>query len=421
MKRNISFIFSFLLEFVLVMSLYAQKSDTLTKITAVKYGNNQVGFGTGNIDILQNKIPKLAFDQNYLQFSFLNKKIPKNKTFYYYLVGLDYTWIKCEDCSQAQYAHLNGGNYTFLVKTGEKGDVPAQFKFFVEGDIIHKWWFIPMLLMYVLAFLGIGGYFFVLFRFRQKLIQQRLIHREKMKSMSELTAGIAHEMQNPLNFVTNFSGMSVELVQELNDEIEKSELDKTLIRELVNNIHQNQQKIYQHGQRASGIVNGMLEHSKMNIGQFQLTDINKLIEQQLRLAESVFSKSNKEFIVELQFQSDSQLPKLNIIPQEIGKALFNIFSNSFFAMIKFAAPMLKVTTQKSHNQIVIIIKDNGTGMPESVRNKVFHPFFTTRNTGEGTGLGLSLAYDIITKGHGGMIECESVEGEGTIFTVTLPI
>lgn len=422
MKRNLAYGFLFLLlKLIFATSLYAQKSDTLSKITGVRYGNNQVGFSMSNIDISKNKIPKLSYDQNYLHFSFLNKKNPKNKTFYYYLVGLDYTWIKCEDCSQSQYAHLNGGNYTFRVKTGETGDIPSEFKFFVEGDILHKWWFVPMLLMYVLAFLGVGVYFFALFRFRQKLIQQRLIHQERMKSMSELTSGIAHEMQNPLNFVTNFSGMSLELVQELNDEMQKPDFDKVLIGELVDNILQNQQKIYQHGQRASGIVNGMLEHSKVNIGQFQLTDINKLIEQQLKLAESVFKNSHKEFVVDSQFQSYVQLPKLNVIPQEIGKVLQNIFSNAFFAMTNTANPTLKVIIQKSHNQVVITIKDNGTGMPESVRNKVFQPFFTTKPTGVGTGLGLSLAYDIVTKGHGGMIECESVEGQGTTFTLILPI
>jgi signal transduction histidine kinase len=421
MKRNLTYGFSLLLKIVFVTSLYAQKGDTLTKITAVRYGNNQVGFDMNNLDISQNKVPKLSFDQNYLQFSFINKKNPQNKTFYYYLVGLDYTWIKCEDCSQSQYAHLNGGNYTFRVKTVEKDDIPSEFKFFVEGDILHKWWFVPMLLMYVLAFLGIGVYFFALFRFRQKLIQQRLIHRERMKSMSELTAGIAHEMQNPLNFVTNFSGMSLELVQELNDEMQKPNFDRELIRELVDNILQNQQKIYQHGQRASGIVNGMLEHSKVNIGQFQLTDINKLIEQQLKLAESVFKNSHKDFVVESQFQENNQLPKLNVIPQEIGKVLQNIFSNAFYAMTKTANPILKVSTQKSQNQVIIKINDTGTGMSESVRGKIFQPFFTTKSTGEGTGLGLSLAYDIVTKGHGGTIECESVEGEGTTFIVKLTI
>ena len=422
MKRNLAYGFLFLiLKLIFATSLYAQKSDTLSKITAVRYGNNQVGFSMSNIDISKNKTPKLAYDQNYLHFSFLNKKNPKNKTFYYYLVGLDYTWIKCEDCSQSQYAHLNGGNYTFMVKTNEKGDVPAQFKFFVEGDILHKWWFVPMLLIYVLAFLGVGIYFFALFRFRQKLIQQRLIHRERMKSMSELTSGIAHEMQNPLNFVTNFSGMSLELVQELNDEIQRPDFDKALIGELVDNILQNQQKIYQHGQRASGIVNGMLEHSKVNIGQFQVTDIIKLIEQQLKLTESVFKNIHKEFTVEYEFKTVGQLPKINVIPQEIGKVLQNIFSNAFFAMIKIVNPELRVSMYKSHNQIVIIIKDNGIGMPESVRSKVFHPFFTTKSTGEGTGLGLSLAYDIVTKGHGGTIDCESAEGMGTTFTVKLPI
>jgi signal transduction histidine kinase len=441
MKINLVYGFSFLLKLIFSTSLYAQKGDTLSKITAVRYGNNQVGFRMSDVDISKKEAPKLAYDQNYLQFSFLNRKNPQNKTFYYHLVGLDYTWIKCEDCSQAQYAHLNGGNYTFMVKTGEKGDNPAQFKFFVDGDILHKWWFVPMLLMYILAFLGIGIYFFALFRFRQKLIQQRLIYREKMSSMSELTAGIAHEIQNPLNFVNNFSELSVELAKELKVErLKVKELrDEELENELVDDLIQNQEKINLHGKRASSIVKGMLEHSRITTGERQLTDINKLAEEYLKLSfhglrAKDMNGSTTRFNVDFKTDFDKNLPKIEVIPQDMGRVLLNLINNAFWAVLQRTVetghalslpsqyqPIVTVSTKQINNQIIIKITDNGIGLSDEVKAKIFQPFFTTKPTGEGIGLGLSLAYDIITKGHGGTLEVESTEAIGSEFIITLPV
>lgn len=418
------------------MATKAQKTVPSAKMILVKAGNNQKDSTFITLDLSQKEPIILSYDQNYLHFSFINAKNPAQKSFSYQLVGLDYSWITCDSCSQVQYAHLNGGDYTFQVKTTQAGDIPTEFNFVVEGNVWHKWWFVPMLFLYFLVLIGVGVYFFVLYQFRQKLREQRLIHKEKMASMAELTSGIAHEIQNPLNFVNNFAEMSVDLVKELKEEIEKSDIDKEYIGEILGDLTQNQQKINHHGKRASAIVKGMLEHSRTTTGERRLMDIKKLVGENLRLSHHGFITKNKDsstvrFNAEYETDFAVNLPQLNIIPQEMGKALLNLLNNAFYAVWQkgegqWAAsveykPMVVVSTSKNGNHIEIRIKDNGTGIPADVLPKIFQPFFTTKPTGEGTGLGLSLAYDIITKGHGGAIEVESVEGEGTTFVVRLPI
>ncbi len=266
-----------------------------------------------------------------------------------------------------------------------------------------------------------------------KSTQTQLIQSEKLASLGELTAGIAHEIQNPLNFVNNFSELSVDLVKDLKDEIEKTTQDKEYIGELFTDLSQNQEKINHHGKRASGIVKGMLEHSRASTGVKELTDINKLADEYLRLSYHGLRAKDKDFNADFTTDFDLTLPKIEVIPQDIGRVLLNLINNAFYAVNQRAqpsegfkpsegyTPSVFVSTKQLENAIEIRVKDNGTGMPESVRAKVFQPFFTTKPTGQGTGLGLSLAYDIVTKGHGGTLEVESEEGKGTTFTIKLSI
>ncbi len=259
-----------------------------------------------------------------------------------------------------------------------------------------------------------------------KSTQDQLIHAEKMASLGELTAGIAHEIQNPLNFVNNFSEMSVELAQELNEELDKDLIDKDLVKELMGDLIQNQEKISHHGKRASSIVKGMLEHSRTSTGQKELTDINALADEYLRLSYHGLRAKDKSFNADFKMDFEENLPKVNVVPQDFGRVLLNLINNAFYAVAKREKsesykPLVIVSVKNIDNQIIITVKDNGTGMPDAVKAKIFQPFFTTKPTGEGTGLGLSLSYDIVTKGHGGTIDVTSAEGEGTEFIIKLPI
>jgi two-component system, NtrC family, sensor kinase len=268
-----------------------------------------------------------------------------------------------------------------------------------------------------------------------KSTQAQLIQSEKLASLGELTAGIAHEIQNPLNFVNNFSELSVDLVKDLKEEIEKTEQDKEYIGELFDDLSQNQEKINHHGKRASSIVKGMLEHSRASTGVKEMTDINKLADEYLRLAYHAclsgrqgLRAKDKDFNVDFNTEFDENLPKVNIIPQDIGRVLLNLINNAFYAVNEKNKrnteggykPAVSVSTHQVENHIIIKVKDNGIGMSEATKAKVFQPFFTTKPTGQGTGLGLSLAYDIVTKGHGGTLEVQSTEGVGSEFIITLP-
>ena len=270
--------------------------------------------------------------------------------------------------------------------------------------------------------------------------QNQLIQKEKLASLGELTAGIAHEIQNPLNFVNNFSELSVELMQELSEEV-KAPIGQgslsILGAELFADITQNLQKINHHGKRASNIVKGMLEHSRNTTGERVLTDINQLADEYLRLSFHGMKAKNKDFNADFKTDFDANLPKINVVPQEIGRVLLNLINNAFYAVHKrhqdlttfqklsnlneTYTPSVFLTTKQLENQIEIKVADNGNGIPKDNLEKIFQPFFTTKPTGEGTGLGLSLSHDIVTKGHGGTMEVISVEGEGAEFIVKLPI
>jgi two-component system, NtrC family, sensor kinase len=261
-----------------------------------------------------------------------------------------------------------------------------------------------------------------------KSTQAQLIQSEKMASLGELTAGIAHEIQNPLNFVNNFSELSVDLVKELKEETEKSELDKNLILELAADLSQNQEKINHHGKRASDIVKGMLEHSRKSTGEKSLVDINALCDEYLRLAFHGYKAKDKSFNAGFETHFDPNLPKIEIISQDMGRVILNLISNAFWAVndkkIKTGdsdfRPTVIVSTKTLDSCIEISIKDNGNGIPEDIKDKIYQPFFTTKPTGQGTGLGLSLSYDII-KAHGGELKVETKEGAGSAFIVLLKI
>ncbi len=267
-----------------------------------------------------------------------------------------------------------------------------------------------------------------------KSTQNQLIQSEKMASLGELTAGIAHEIQNPLNFVNNFSEVSVELVQELREEQEKGPTrDEALVNELMIDLSQNLNKIIQHGKRASSIVKGMLEHSRKSTSQKEPTDINALCTEYIGLAYHGLRAKDKNgstgrFNAELVKDLDTTLGLVDIIPQDMGRVLLNLFTNAFYAVQKrqqrneaLYQPSVKIKTRRLGNEVDIQVIDNGDGIPDGLQQKIFQPFFTTKPSGQGTGLGLSLAYDIVTKIHGGTLSVDSQEGEGTTFVIRLPV
>ena len=256
--------------------------------------------------------------------------------------------------------------------------------------------------------------------------QAQLIQSEKMASLGELTAGIAHEIQNPLNFVNNFSELSEEMIEELAAEI-KDNSDEIVI-EIMTDLKQNLHKIANHGKRASSIVKGMLDHSRTSSGKKNLTDINALSDEFLRLSYHGLRAKDKTFNADFKSDLDLTIPKIEIVSQDIGRVILNLINNAFYAVNKRGKktneaykPMVTLITKKVKNSIVITVKDNGIGISKDNINKIFQPFFTTKPTGQGTGLGLSLAYDIITKGHGGALTVSSEKGEFTKFTIVLPL
>ena len=262
-----------------------------------------------------------------------------------------------------------------------------------------------------------------------KSTQAQLIQSEKMASLGELTAGIAHEIQNPLNFVNNFSDVNKELIEELNAERLKpnAERNEQLENEILNDIKENELKINHHGKRADAIVKGMLQHSRTSSGQKEPTDINALTDEYLRLAYHGLRAKDKSFNAEIKTDFDNNIDKINIIPQDIGRVILNLINNAFYAVDEKKKqkdnsyqPTVSVSTKKTNKKVEIKVSDNGSGISQKVLDKIFQPFYTTKPTGQGTGLGLSLSYDII-KAHNGEIKVSTKEGEGSEFVISLPI
>jgi signal transduction histidine kinase/ligand-binding sensor domain-containing protein len=257
-----------------------------------------------------------------------------------------------------------------------------------------------------------------------KATQKQLIQSEKMASLGELTAGIAHEIQNPLNFINNFSEVSRELLEEMKEELDKGDTNE--VRLIATDIEQNLGKINHHGKRADAIVKGMLQHSRVSTGHKEPTDINALADEYLRLSYHGLRANDKSFTAKMVTSYDHDVPTVNIIPQDIGRVLLNLFNNAFYAVTEKAKtagngyqPVVILNTKRKNDAVTITVSDNGNGIPQSIVDKIYQPFFTTKPTGQGTGLGLSLSYDII-KAHGGEIKVETKEGEGAEFIISLP-
>ncbi len=261
--------------------------------------------------------------------------------------------------------------------------------------------------------------------------QKQLIQSEKMASLGELTAGIAHEIQNPLNFVNNFSEVNKELIDELKEELKAGKTEDAIA--LADDIKVNSEKITYHGKRADSIVKGMLQHSRSGSGQKESTDINNLLDECMRLSFHGMRAKDNSFNAKTETSFDSSLAPVNIVSQDIGRVFLNLFTNAFYSVMQKKkdissgsaaanySPEVTASTKKEGNKVIITVSDNGNGIPQKVVDKIFQPFFTTKPTGEGTGLGLSMSYDIITKGHGGELKVETKEGEFARFTIILPV
>ncbi len=427
------------------------KDDTTT--TEGLYGKQQV---------------ELPHNQNRISFNYvaLHFENPSQNQYAYQLVGYDKNWVQAGTQRSVSYTNLSPASYTFRVKASnsdglwnEKG---ASIIVVIRPPWWETWW---ALTLFVLALIGVV-WAIVYYRSRSLLrakhlleqkvqlrtkevleqkeeietqrdnlahtlgelqtTQSQLVQREKMASLGELTAGIAHEIQNPLNFVNNFSEINTELIDELQEEIDKGAYEEA--KALAVDIRENEQKIKQHGKRADFIVKGMLQHSRISTGEKQLTNINVLADEFFKLSYHGLRAKDKNFNAELVTNFDPDLPPVNIVQQDIGRVLLNLFNNAFYAVAQKAKtadpgykPTVEVTTFVSPSgSWGASVRDNGNGIPEAIKDKIMQPFFTTKPTGEGTGLGLSLSYDIVVKGHGGTINIESKEGEGSAFTITLP-
>ncbi len=400
---------------------------------------------------------KLNYDQNNLTIDYvgIHYSNPAKNRYAYKLENYDADWREVGTLNQAFYPNLPPGKYEFIVKAANDNGVwneqGARLQIIIESPWWVKWWaFVVYGLLMIPVVYAVHRYLRnrAIRHEREKAqekelaqakeiekaytelksTQSQLIQSEKMASLGELTAGIAHEIQNPLNFVNNFSEVNSELVEEIKSERlkKKGERDKILEEELLNDIAQNTEKIKHHGKRASDIVKGMLQHSRTSNGVKEPTDINALADEYLRLAYHGFRAKDKSFNADFKLDLDDSLPKINVIPQDIGRVLLNLINNAFYAVDKKAKeniggykPKIVVSTKQQNGNIEIKVKDNGLGIPGEIKDKIFQPFFTTKPTGQGTGLGLSLAYDIV-KVHGGELKVETKEGNGSEFIIQIP-
>jgi len=400
----------------------------------------------------------LPYEHNQVTFDFaaIEPARPYLVRYQYMLEGYDKDWSPVTDQTTAVFGNMREGRYTFKVKAQSPDGVwsePVLYTFKVLPPWQRTWWAYSLYTMTFLTALWI----FIKWRVRtlkkekivleEKVIQRtgqlkesleelkatqtQLIQSAKMASLGELTTGIAHEIQNPLNFVNNFSEVNAELIDELEEEANKGNIDE--IKSLAKDIKENEQKIIHHGKRADAIVKGMLQHSRTSTGTKEPTDINALADEYLRLsyhgmrAKDPRDSANKTFNAEIKTDFNSAIGKINIVPQDIGRVMLNLYNNAFYAVQEKEKqngagykPTVSVSTKKINNRVVVSVKDNGNGIPQNIIDKIFQPFFTTKPTGQGTGLGLSLAYDII-KAHGGQIKINTAEGEGTEFVIHLPI
>ncbi len=399
----------------------------------------------------------IPYDKNYLQFQFARASLGAEDTVWYtyILEGIDKSWSEVTVNSYTEnYLNLPPGKYALKVSSkGNNGkwETPAVFRFTISPPWYQTWWAYTLF-----ALIGIGLLrIYVVYRSRKlqktnrlleqkvtertlqleqsldelKAAQSQLIQSEKMASLGDLTAGIAHEIQNPLNFVNNFSEVNAELTDELKEELDKTKLsaeERLPIDRITDDIKSNEEKINFHGKRADSIVKGMLQHSRNSNGQRELTDINQLADEYLRLAFHGLRAKDKSFNANMKTDFDPRVGSLNVVPQDLGRVFLNLITNAFYAVAEKNKqangnyePTVFVSTKKMESKVEIVVKDNGNGIPQKVIDKIFQPFFTTKPTGQGTGLGLSLSYDIV-KAHGGEIKVNSNENTGAEFVVSLP-
>jgi signal transduction histidine kinase/ligand-binding sensor domain-containing protein len=408
-------------------------------------------------DIEKENRLSLSYGQNNFGFKFIafDYGSPKAIKYYTMLENFDPEWHESGLEKSVYYFNLAPGDYIFHVKAYSSNESRGerQIRIHISPPWWKTWW------AYGLYCLLLMSGLFMIVRIQKervlrterhktqtrelaqakeiekaytelKATQAQLIQSEKMASLGELTAGIAHEIQNPLNFVNNFSEVNMELTAELKTEVGQMEMkpgDKHLLDEFLESLAQNEEKINHHGRRADAIVKGMLQHSRISSGQKEPTDINQLADEYLRLAYHGLRAKDKSFNVTLKTSLDKNIGKINIVPQDIGRVLLNLYNNAFYAVnekrltqVAGYEPLVELTSQKSGNKVEVIIKDNGNGIPQKILDKIFQPFFTTKPTGQGTGLGLSLSFDIV-KAHGGEVKVETVQSEFTTFIICLPV
>lgn len=426
------------------------------------------------------KTLELPYDQNRVQIDYIGLQYdnPEQNEYAYKLEGYDKNWVNAGTDRWVTYNNLSSGTYVFRVKaansSGKWNNTGDSITIIIATAWYLRWW---AWLIYVVLFAS-AVYAFIAYRSRHlkfenqlleekvkqrtndlsrankelseqqeeiitqrdqlseavdnlKTTQQQLIQAEKLASLGELTAGIAHEIQNPLNFVNNFSEVSIELIEEM--EIELTNGDAEEAKAIAADVKLNLEKIHHHGNRADAIVKNMLQHSRAGTGSKEPVNINNLTGEYFKLAYNGLRAKDKTFNTALVTNFDDGLPLINIVQQDFGRVLLNLFNNAFYAVHqkqKTAGenyhPEVVVETAPQPPKggpasVIITVRDNGTGIPDSIKEKIMQPFFTTKPTGQGTGLGLSLSYDIVVKGHGGKIDIDSKEGEYTEFTITLPV
>lgn len=393
----------------------------------------------------------LEYNQNNISLEFiaLHYSNPSRNKYSYKLENYDNDWRDVDNFQAAFYPSLPPGKYTFHVRAANNNGVWNEKGATVKIVINPPWW--NTNLAYVLfGILFAAGSFGAYRYFRHRLVemerekarsrelaqakeiekaytelkatQAQLIQSEKMASLGELTAGIAHEIQNPLNFVNNFSELSNELVDEMKEEVARGNYESA--NAIAADVKQNLEKILHHGKRADGIVKGMLQHSRSSSGVKEATDINALTNEYVKLAYHGFRAKDKSFNAVLNTDFADSMGNVNIVPQDIGRVILNLITNAFYAVGEKKGtvnyePIVSVSTRKFDKFITITVNDNGNGIPQKALDKIFQPFFTTKPTGQGTGLGLSISYDIV-KAHGGELKVETQTNSGTAFTIVLP-
>lgn len=401
----------------------------------------------------------LPFDQNNLSFEFaaLHYANPRKNQYAHMLKGYDQDWIY-DNRTFASYTNLDPGEYDFMVRASNAYGIWNEEGKSIHITILPPWWrtwwaYVSYVLLFgVTIYIGDKAIRNNIKqrereRSRDKELKQakeiekayahlketqaQLVQSEKMASLGELTAGIAHEIQNPLNFVNNFSEINRELIDEMNQELASGNLDE--VKAIAQNIAENEAKINFHGRRADAIVKGMLQHSRSSSGMKEPTDVNAIADEYLRLAYHGLRAKDKTFNATMKTDFDPGVGKVHAVPQDIGRVVLNLITNAFYVVTEKKAqmngkaaegdtyePTVTVSTKRMGSHVEIRVTDNGSGIPPAVLEKIFQPFFTTKPSGQGTGLGLSMSYDIITKGHGGELKVETHVGRGTTFIIALP-